>query len=959
MKTTKYTEMLAALVSSGVGKKIDPIQLVRADPNTAALLAKLKKDPQRRPVVDSTGKIDHSLVYQAGFEKTSFEIANGMNEAETIFQMHPDLELCAQILISSILAPKDLSTVELTYGLQKSVLPSAHTSALLEKIKTFMDENYKIKEECSKILRSVLFDAGSYPVAVIPENSIDDLINNRVGSRKRKQQKRYTRTAVESHDASTLLDNENRPLFNFSLGILGSSDVGNAPTATKSFGTGMESFFRVALEEAKPNSEIDIKVSGIRTGIVAIDNPATLHVPSLADEARRQNLKRQTRMGIESYDTQFLGGENSNLTVNRIFQTLPSDFTPIRPVLTKDMLHRRSIGNPLLMRLPPESVMPVYVPGYPEKRVGAFIILDNEGNPITKYKGSDIYADLATSFKQNGDLAGSLTNQVKSQMTASSAGSFDFNNRMHIDYAAQIFAGMVEEDLVSRLKNGAYGKKLKISDNTEIYRLMLSRSLKNDYTALLYIPAELLCYFAFRFHENGVGRSLMYDTRIVNSLRSVITFANMLTSTRNAVSRTKVTVQLDEDDPDPQTTFDNIKGRILQERMLGLPTGTSNPTEITNWLLKSGYEFEVTGNKGLPELKIDFSDASSQRALPDPELENRLRNKSIQGFALTPEMVDAGFNVEYATTAVANNLLLAKRVIQIQDDFTPQLASFVQMIVSNSETICYRLRQYLEENVESIIKAVAAYSEIDISTDVKKKDFIEFLLESFIDDITVSLPRPNSATLENQTTYMEAYGKALDVALDNIINQDFLTADTVGEELENKINTIKAVIRSYYMRKEMVKIGMLPELSELTATDDQGKPVVDIYKEFQDHINAFTKSLSFFMRDIRPVRDAADAINEGKDNGGGSTGGEEGSSEDEGGGEDDFDLGGEGTEGEGEEGGDLTEKGDDYYSGDEGETEEGGEATEEAKPAEGEEEKTTGSEEESASNEGGKESPKF
>ncbi len=100
MKNTRYSDMLATLVSEGAGKSIDAVQLVRADPGTAAMLAKLAKDPRRSSIVDGSGKLDQSLIYQAGFGAASFDIANNMNETETIFQMHPDLELCAQILIS-------------------------------------------------------------------------------------------------------------------------------------------------------------------------------------------------------------------------------------------------------------------------------------------------------------------------------------------------------------------------------------------------------------------------------------------------------------------------------------------------------------------------------------------------------------------------------------------------------------------------------------------------------------------------------------------------------------------------------------------------------------------------------------------------------------------------------------------------------------------------------------------
>ena len=52
---------------------------------------------------------------------------------------------------------------------------------------------------------------------------------------------------------------------------------------------------------------------------------------------------------------------------------------------------------------------------------------------------------------------------------------------------------------------------------------------------------------------------------------------------------------------------------------------------------------------------------------PDTELEEELDKRAIMALGLTPEIVDTGFSPEFATTVVANNVLLAKRVIRIQE----------------------------------------------------------------------------------------------------------------------------------------------------------------------------------------------------------------------------------------------------------------------------------------------------
>lgn len=876
-KKTDYGKMLAEIAQAGVGAKVDPVKLVRANPSAAALLSKLTQDPTRQPVRDGQGKLNPATINPAGFNNISTDVARNIHETDIIMQMHPDLELAAQILVSSVLAPNDMVTVELTYSAERSNLPADVVASLIEKAKSYIDETHKIEEELPRIVRGVLIEAGCYPIAIIPENSVDELINSRVGYGFNGSQSASNRawgSSIGVESAAAEAGFAKKPEIRLSTGILGPRDS-DAPSAVHAnFGVGLESMFSLGMENTQVSTEdMEVKLAnGIKTGLTVIDNPAMLYVPEMAAKVRERAVRQKVRgrWGLEDRDTQFAHIKTLEPVVNRdsVFKQPRPDYVPIRPVLTKDNLHRRPIGAPLVMRLPPESTIPVYVPGYPEKHIGYFVLLDNEGNPVARKKDQDLYHDLGQRLKGSNDLASHLLQRVDEGMKG-----FDFHNRSHIDYAARIYAGMVEEDLISRLKNGMYGRRFSISENSEVYRMMLSRSLKNDHTALLYIPEELLTYFAIRFNEDGTGKSLMQDTRIVNSLRSIVTFANIHTAIRNAISRTKISVTLDEDDEDPLTTIEKVKGEILRSRAQGMPTGTSNPNEITNWLTSSGYEFEFQGNKGISEMKIDFSESASSHVLPDNDLEEKLRNKSIQGFGLTPEMVDAGFNAEYAASVVANNLLLSKRVIQIQDEITPHVNHLLRSSMHNCGTITFRLRQILEENMERILSSVPAYKEVKLDTKEEKEDFVEFLLESFIDSFDAALPRPNSATLENQMAHMDEYEKALDKMLDQIINSDFMTSDSVGE-LEAQVGMVKAVIKAHYMRHEMAKIGLLPEMAELMTLDDKGKPVVKVYDELSTHINTLTKVMGRLMEGIRPIRDASNDVNEGKDENAGGGGGD-------------------------------------------------------------------------------------
>ncbi len=105
-------------------------------------------------------------------------------------------------------------------------------------------------------------------------------------------------------------------------------------------------------------------------------------------------------------------------------------------------------------------------------------------------------------------------------------------------------------------------------------------------------------------------------------------------------------------------------------------------------------------------------------------------------------------------------------------------------------------------------------------------------------------------------TAMETYTKALDAALDAWISDKFFTTDT-GGDIGNQVNTIKEVVKAYYLRKWMAENGFMDELAQLTMIGADGKPAVDVFSLQKDHIEALTKSLTELMVKLQPIKDAS------------------------------------------------------------------------------------------------------
>ena len=834
-------------------QQFSAINLTKKDPKLAAMVTKLERG--NNPVVhDEYGNRKTTVTNTHVFKSMLQKRAKRNNDAHAITKLLPDIELSSQILVSSILSPKDMMSVEFIYGGPKSLLSSELLSSMLNRMKEHFEEDYKIKDKVADMLREPLFEKGAYVAGVIPENAIDDIINGTSHVSMEELRRHFTEDGTARN-----------------LNILG-------PHVLPS--DGRESKVGIVLENHRlfDAKSIDNRVHYFDTDIpdwsnyskeeylIVTDNPNVLKIPKLNAMTKEEVIKKRFSEGglksglevtFENYSE--TGRPISDIQIERATYRIRQHQTePIVTVKHQHSLGRRSVGNPLIIKFPSESVLPVHVPGDVKRQIGFFIILDEEGNPITSPSRDQLHPGLRS------DSANSVASNLikKASMNLGTDGdNFNPLNPIHVSFAQQIFADMVERDLINRVKNGINSSSVNIAHNEEVYRLMLSRVLARKYTQLLYVPVEYMTYIAFKYGDDGIGRSLLDDQAMINTLRTVLMFSDVMASVKNSIGRTKVTGTIPETDPNPMKTIEHMVDEIIRSRTLGIPLGVSNPADVMEFIQRAGYEFEFTGNKGIPDMKFDFAQTNTNFAKPDQELTEHLRKSSIMGFGISPETIDNGFNTEFATTAIANNILLAKRVVMHQDTFVPQLSDHCRKVATHTEDLTNDLREILSNNFDGInidIEDIDGTSGEQIDDSVKKEIIINKALKDFIAGFNISLPRPSSVTLEAQLSELKNYSDALDVALDSYITSDLFTSTVTGE-ISNEAGTVRALIKAYFIRKWMADKNVLTELAGLVMADEDGNPQINITDEITSHMEAMTKTGVLTLVKLQPNKAAADA----------------------------------------------------------------------------------------------------
>jgi hypothetical protein len=853
-----------AIELAGSGKKFPVMQLVRQDPGTAATLAKLV--PSHHPAqYNSSGNREPAQPNLYSFRNAAEQTAQNVNDAETVMQLLPDMELAQQILVSSVGSPKDMMSLELTYTAPEGLMAPDVSSAMVDRYRQHFEQVHKIKPMIPKILRDTLFRTGSYAMAVIPENSVDEVINGQ------------TRLSMESLSEELYPDGTVRP-----LGLLGASQKKKPTEESQRPGLSMESMDDYHYNVDKDMGLVRFEHAGFSAPLpvadvflTVTDNFKTvLKIPQINQKIREQRIF--SAVGSRAMESIGLSTSAPVTNINDreltglLYRNRRYSYQPVATVKTQEQLDRRMVGNPMVMHIPSEAVIPVHVPGNPQHQIGFFVLLDPDGHPVVRQQITDHYQQMSQRMSTSGNFPSAMLSKVKTQMEG-----FDIYNKDHLDYSSRVYGDMVEQDLLARLRNGAYGASCEIGRREEIYRIMFARALARQHTQLLFIPVEFMTYFAFRFNKDGIGESLLDEMKILNSLRSMLLFANVMAGIKNSIGRTEVKVKFDEDDPNPEKTLETTIHEIIRSRQNFIPLGVNSPAEVVDFITRAGFEFTYEGHPGMPDVSIDFGEKNSNYTKPDTDLEDNLRKRAIMKTGVPPETIDAAYQPELATSVVTNNILLSKRVMQLQDEFHPQLAAHLRTHALNSEELMEDLKAILRENFKKLRitrsdkkdakgaeKSNLMYTKNDIPivdekmvdkgeavSDEQEEYIINQVLLDFVMNIEVTLPRPNSTTLENQLAALKSYSEALDLSLEAWLSEKFFTPDTGGDVAE-KIAVLKEVAKAYYLRQWMSENGMLTELAQLTTVDEEGKPVVDIFKIQAEHIETLQSTFGAFFEDL-------------------------------------------------------------------------------------------------------------
>lgn len=852
------TDNMFKVISNNKEKKINATKIIESNRSNIPVVSKLITDKNATAQVDN----DYTYINRSALEQIFNRISGVKNNNKNIMELFPDIELAVQILVSSILSPKKMTDVQLNYKFDKNLeLNPELTAYLLDNIKEYVNDEYELEDELPDIIREALFESGASVYAIVPESSIDEVINSDLipsfGLEEFKERVGYALHEISKPKNILSLEK-------FDLG--------------KTF---------------KSNDKVGKFISLlINQDLVRLtDNPSILSYGEMRNKITSsiitKGIRSNTGLSMESIE------KIRYLDVFRD-RSSSSGIREVQIMKQKSETIRDSVGKPMVSKFPTESIIPVFIPGNEKDHVGYFVLLDESGKPMSGTMGRDDFDRLNSNIHQQQSNTLTPVQKAYKNLISNTTDGIDVNSLF------EMYKTILEKQLFSTIKSSLYSKDVNIANRNEIYFMMFCRALQDQRTGILFIPKEQIVYFAFQYNELGIGKSLLENLAVQSSLRAIMLFAKIMGFAKQSIDVTKVNISLDPNDPDPEKTIEEVQASVLKLRQNFLPLGINNPVDLVNWIQRAGLHFSFENNPRLPDIKIDFDNSNLSHTLPDDNLEEELRKQSIIALGLPPETIDNGFSPEFARTVINNNILLSKRVSLYQKKLKVDLSKYVSLLIHNDEDLRGIIKRDLLEKLSSLDDYLSEKEKGLMNEN--KEEFLNYYIDKIADCIYIDLPKPEDTDLTNLAEEFDLYRDNLDRAIDAVVSSDIFTEDVSGE-MNQHIDTLKNIYRSHLLRKWMADNNYMTELLEISSTDRE--EVDDLLSSLTIHLSATMRNNTKLLEYMKKFRQAVDKdlskIMQGEDLSGGDSsgfsggasdaagGGDEGG-DDEGGEDEDFDL---------------------------------------------------------------------
>lgn len=788
--------------------------LMKTDIRTAATVSKLTGLGQEGSRVN--GITTASVTGSANANLGQF----GANHATCDFlKLFPELKTALLTLVSLTLSPRNSTNSEVTYIQKKKVLPSTVSLTLMRQVTDHLEDVWDVRNSMYDILVDCAMGPGAVCKVIVPENTLDHIINGKC--------------EYSQENMSPLIDGSNTII---PLNLLGGLEARKEHGVFEALETPMH--------QTKPSELEEIMCMEV------VDNYNMLKLPQVKEKVRKNARKK-------IIDSRHIYGLNPRKQEEEI--------TYIRSYSENE---REAIGAPMVLDIDPASLILVTSPIDVSKRLGAFVMVSEDGLPVTVAKREqDDKAEKKLMEQINKGLVGHEITQVD-------ASKWTNGNKDEQSSNANTNIGLYMETglkiLTAKLTNGLYGSGVNIAEDEQFFQILFTRALADKKTRLVFVPNELLAYFYLDLSDLGMGKNLLEDYNDLNSLRAALLYAEVDSAITANIQHTEVMLDIDEDDPDPRGTKDIAMVEIARARQKRYPKNMSKHGDLVKWLQDVSLSVKTSEVPGLPTTNLTYETIDSTRTTAEfSEVNERLRDQVVTGILGDPSLLDSEGNVMFASVEEDKRMLTAKKIRVLQVKVQQQWSDYIRTLTYNDGNQRKDLKITIKKELKSIRK-VMNYKKGKFGNEEQE---LEHIFSIFVENLAVELPNPVLSDFTGMMDELETYIQGLDTVMPYWISDEIYDEKFDGEAAE-LADVVAESWTALFVRDWMAEHGFMTELSRMVATESiDGR--IDLGKEVAEHKKGLFSNIKSFVEEslrnqkahkkIRGIDDLIDKVDDADD----------------------------------------------------------------------------------------------
>lgn len=684
-------------------------------------------------------------------------------ENRKILSLMPEVDKAARLMIASTFAPNDLSTKNIQITFDTEVVPESTRQRLNDYATEFFQKKLNLKKSAPNWVYQFGYETGASVFAIVPLRSFETIQEN-------------SYLGIESFQKEVVDVIANESLLGFGYSTTSKTEI-------QSDTIGLESYTDIFIKEGMNKLDTAPKTTPAvvskfieqiigQESLKLTDNPSILQTN---EDAKKKVSKR-----------------NKDL-INRKFRRPSVDTVLSVPTASENGKKSKVLGDPILIRLPPESVTVIHTPGDPNDHQGYLVLLDNFGNPInaTTMDEAQLHKAMDYSKSQNN-----IFNQVYDAYGINSG----FRGHTKNDSMILIYNQIVSEHLKRRVGKAGY-TNVELGNTDSMMRCMFSRFLQQKQTRVLFLPKDLVTYMSFELDQNGYGISRLDRIKFNLGMKMAVQVSRVMAAINAAMNRRRVEVRFTENLLEqPESIFNSIMTEYMRKSTMSF---SIDPNVIQNQIIDKSLSIKGINMPGMEEFDLTNEPDNRTGAVDfDPEMTNYLDKQILHGLRVPPATMNSVGEDEYARSVTTTNLFFAMDVSLDQD-----------VVIHHVSDVIRKYGTYSESFIQGLIEIIPALSKkasISSTDDTKESEEAINLPEGFtIDDLievmSISLPRPNVAPSKAQFESLNAMIESISSTVEALFPDELIGSD---DTLGPAIKLVKAKFKTLNIRNYLESSGL-------------------------------------------------------------------------------------------------------------------------------------------------------